>query len=260
MKKILKALSVVFAIMLVCLSLAGCNGTGDTFGSFSYNGNYLTAFAKSSITATEAKTMITNNTTFSARGNGGASAFSMNPAQPEKYPAIELSKVDELITRFAKLDVTTLYYGEDQIQHQRIDILQGTDFKNMLIANEHVPFSQLLVKGIIMMPEIIDYMEKCNQIFKVSEEAKIAPFTDIFTYHVDKDGHLVIRTRDFAEIPSSIGGGVGCSYLQETEILYDGENKMQKWQTSLGVFSSTPNGTLRQGYILEISLDWVLKV
>ena len=71
---------------------------------------------------------------------------------------------------------------------------------------------------------------------------------------------MIIQSRDFAEIASSVGGGVGCSYRQDTEIVYDAEGKMVLWQTSLGISSSAPQGTMRQGYILEMSVEWIEKV
>lgn len=58
---------------------------------------------------------------------------------------------------------------------------------------------------------------------------------------------------------TSVGGRIGCSYRHNSEILYDYENKISKWQTSFGVYSSTPRGTMKQGYILEIEYNWIVK-
>ena len=130
----------------------------------------------------------------------------------------------------------------------------------MLTTNQHVPFSQLIAKYILAFPTLIDSMETRNEEYRNSEESLVAPFTNIFSYHTNAKGELVIHTRDFAEIPSSVGGGIGCSYRQDTEILYDADNKMQKWQTSLGLYSATPHGTMKQGYILEVEFNWIQKV
>jgi hypothetical protein len=134
----------------------------------------------------------------------------------------------------------------------------GTDFKNMILDNQFIPFSQLVAKGIVIFDDLVDYMEVRNALF-VEEQNHVAPFRNIFTYHTDVLGNMVIRTNDFREIPSSVGGGVGCAYLQNVEILYDEECKISKWQTSLGVYTATPEGTLQQGYIVEVEFKWNIK-
>ena len=85
------------------------------------------------------------------------------------------------------------------------------------------------------------------------------PLRRFFSYHTGEDGNLIIQSRDFAEIASSVGGGVGCSYRQDTEIVYDIEGKMVLWQTSLSTSTSTPQGTMRQGCILEMHVEWIEK-
>jgi len=37
---------------------------------------------------------------------------------------------------------------------------------------------------------------------------------------------LIIQIRDYAEIVSSVGGGIGCFYRQDIEIINDNEGKM----------------------------------
>ena len=156
--------------------------------------------------------------------------------------------------------ITTKYYVEssDAMQNKE-DTLIGTDFKNMLENNQFVPFNQLVAKNVIIFDELIEYMEEQNKLFASSSAALIAPFRSIFSYHTDKAGNLVVQTRDFAEIPSSVGGGIGCSYRQDTEIVYDSEGKMTLWQTSLGLYSSSPQGTMQDGYILEMQVNWTEK-
>ena len=103
-------------------------------------------------------------------------------------------------------------------------------------------------------------MEEENIRFQNSDVGLIAPFKTIFSYHTGEEGNLIIQSRDFAEIASSVGGGVGCSYRQDTEIVYDMEGKMVLWQTSLGISTSAPQGTMRQGYILEMHVEWIEKI
>jgi hypothetical protein len=42
-------------------------------------------------------------------------------------------------------------------------------------------------------------------------------------------------------------------------MVYDEEGKLVKWQSSLGVYTATPSGTMKQGYILEMDFNWVVK-
>ena len=237
------------------------------FGYFSYNGKSLTAYAHKEITAQQAKNIVQNKqkaVVQSVKEKGETRndlvLLSINPADVSKTPAPSKVLVDETLDKYASLNVTTKYYVSGDVNQQsKTDFLQGTDLKSILEANQFIPFSQLVAKGVLIFDELIDYMEEQNEIFKNSEISKIAPFKTIFSYHTDYSGNIVIQTRDFAEIPSSVGGGIGCSYRQDTELVYDKECKLTKWQTSLGVYSATPTGTLMQGYILEVELDWVEK-
>ena len=228
------------------------------FGEFGYNGRYLTAFTNKDINATEAKGIITTN---------------MNENYVEEktdevtfasiaYTAVEGEEetVNFLIGKYAECIITTKYYVEGQENQSVKEFnLRGTDFKNMIEENSFAPFSQVVARYLVCYPGVIDEMENLNEKFKQSEESKVAPFNNVFSYHTDLSGNLVLHIRDFSEIPSSVGGGVGCSYRQDSEILFDTENKISKWQTSLGLYTATPEGTMKQGYILEMDFQWVVK-
>ena len=169
--------------------------------------------------------------------------------------------VRSILTNYAGCYITTKYYLENSDNLQsKTDKIVGTDFKSFLIDNQFTPFNQLVAKNIVAYDELIDYMEEENTRFQNSDLGLIAPFKTIFSYHTGEDGNLIIQSRDFAEIASSVGGGVGCSYRQDTEIVYDAEGKMILWQTSLGISTSAPQGTMRQGYILEMHVEWIEKV
>lgn len=255
MKKKLITLGLVLVMILQVLVLASC-GKAERFGMFGYNGHYLTAFATKELSAVEAKGIINDNYTMNADNIVLLSDISaMDREQPKPSEAF----VDSLMAKYASVEVTTKYYvtGNDK-QLTKVDLLMGTDLKNMILDNQFVPFSQLVTKGIVIFDDLIDYMEVRNALF-VEEQNHVAPFRNIFTYHTDVLGNMVIRTNDFREIPSSVGGGVGCAYLQNVEILYDEECKISKWQTSLGVYTATPEGTLQQGYIVEVEFKWNIK-
>lgn len=253
-------MTVMLSVLLCCIFLlVGCGDKSSNvpvkFGEFGYKGRYLTPFASQTIQASKAKQILSDNMSSSLL-SVSAAAIS---GEIDPTPAQEL--VDFILSRYSGCQITTKFYveGSDK-QETKSDYLIGTDLKNMLEENKFTPFSQLVAKYVICFPSLIDTMENLNAEFKSSSTALIAPFTNIFTYHTNAKGELVIQTRDFAEIPSSVGGGIASSYRQDTEILYDSQNKIQKWQTSLGLYSATPKGTMKQGYILEVEFNWELKI
>ena len=266
MKK-LKIISLLL-ILATTFSLCACSDEETTvgkqsaqFGTFGYNGAVLTEYAVNTITAEKAKEILplSNNdkteevvATLSLRNSIGYSIE--NSALPNKV-------IRSILANYAGCYITTKYYLEtsDDIQ-TKTDKLVGTDFKSFLIENQFTPFNQLIAKNVVAYDELIDYMEEENTRFQNSDVGLVAPFKAIFSYHTGEDGNLIIQSRDFAEIASSVGGGVGCSYRQDTEIVYDQEGKMILWQTSLGISTSAPQGTMRQGYILEMQVEWVEKV
>ena len=187
-----------------------------------------------------------------------------NPEAQKRIPRIKekiQQRIDEGWTVMFTQDTHQIDYLETSEDIQtKTDKLVGTDFKNFLIDNQFTPFNQLVAKNVVAYDELIDYMEEENTRFQNSDVGLIAPFKTIFSYHTGEDENLIIQSRDFAEIASSVGGGVGCSYRQDTEIVYDMEGKMVLWQTSLGISTSAPQGTMRQGYILEVQVEWIEKV
>ena len=263
MKRIITLLLAV-VLILSCLMATGCKAKHKQFGRFSYNGNWLTSFAIQDISYETAKTIVHRGEQSTLYNGGtpsllstGITKLNVNDTDPFDLPLPEEDYVNAILTKYASITVVTKYYvtGEKK-QLEKTDFLQGTDLKNLLRENEFTPFSQLVTKGIIIFDKLIIFMDEKNTEFKNSKENTTAPFNNIFTYHTDEQGNIVIQTHDFAEIPSSVGGGVACSYLQDTEQLYDSENKLVKWQTSLGVYTATPEGTLEQGYILEVEFQW----
>ncbi len=264
MKRGTKVLAVVFAFA-ACFA-TGCkkDNKGERFGEFSYNGKYLTRYARNEISASEAKSLIRNKTKLVSHSvteyDYTYSLLGVNTIDPKDTPAPPKSLVDSVLTEYGGLDVVTKYYIEQEEELQKKnDLLQGTDLKYVIEENKFAPFSQLVAKGIVIFEELIDYMEEQNELFRASEMAKIAPFQNIFAYYTDRAGNIIIHTHNFAEIPSSVGGGIGCNFRQDVEIVYDSENKICKWQTSLGIYTATPKGTMKQGYISEIEFDWLVK-
>lgn len=258
--KILVVACVVCMVVCACL-LTACKKNTKYFGEFGYKGNRLKEYATRAITASEAKEIIPDTISASAQAQSKVvftSSTMGDLVQIESKPSAEM--VDAVIKKYASCTITTKYYveGKEKLQTKE-DTLRGTDLKNMLADNQFQPFNQLTAKCVLVYDDLIDYMEGCNEQFKASPEASIAPFIDIFTYHADSDGNLIVQTHDFAEIPASVGGGIGCSYRQDTEIVYDAEGKMTLWQTSLGVYTATPEGTMKDGYILEMNVEWTEK-
>ena len=262
MKKF-RVLVMIVALMLL-FSLSGCsfgaNGRNKQFGAFSYNGVSLVEYAVKQITAQQAKEIVplANSMPIASASVGTYSIRNQTTPEDNTLPN---EVIKAILTNYSGCCITTKYYleNDDQLQ-SKTDKIVGTDFKNLLEQNQFAPFNQLVAKNIVVYDELIDYMEEENQLFQDSTSGLIAPFRTIFSYHTGEDGNLIIQTRDFAEIASSVGGGVGCSYRQDTEIVYDMEGKMILWQTSLGISTSAPQGTMRQGYILEMSVEWLDKI
>ncbi|MBQ7913150.1 MAG: hypothetical protein IJ308_05365 [Clostridia bacterium] len=258
-----KILALALSVFASCAFLfSACDdgsqtNTAKRFGQFGYNGKYLTAFTTKDITASEAKGILSTNMNENFVQEDSSVSFAS-----VIYTAVEGEEetVTYMVEKYAGCTITTKYYVEgNEEQSEKIDEIRGTDFKNMLQENFFAPFSQVVARYLICYPGVIDEMEALNEEFKNSKEGEIAPFRNVFSYHTDVEGNFVLQIRDFSEIPSSIGGGVGCSYRQDSEILFDTENKITKWQTSLGLYTATPQGTMKQGYILEIDFDWIVK-
>ena len=275
----MKKLLLIILSVIICFASVGlvaCDkntsnvgSESSQFGEFSYKGKMLKEYAVNTITAEQAKEMLAKSdgiSAFKVAGQKtlsvttfGVSTMSLNTERENCYPSDEV--VNSILQNFAGCNVTTQYYIEDSDNVQlKTDKLTGIDFKSVLQQNHFTPFNQLVAKNIIVYDGLIDYMEEQNKEFAMSDMGLVAPFKTIFSYHTDADGNLIIQIRDYAEIASSVGGGIGCSYRQDTEIVYDESGKMVVWQTSLGISSSTPQGTMREGYILEMSVEWIEKV
>lgn len=276
----MKKLLLIILSVIICFASVGlvaCDNRADDttsnassqFGEFSYKGKTLKEYAVNTITAEQAKEILSSvdsiNTFKVAEQKAlsvttfGVSTMSLNTERENCYPSDKV--VNSILQNFAGCNVTTQYYIEDSDNVQlKTDKLTGIDFKSVLQQNHFTPFNQLVAKNIIVYDGLIDYMEEQNKKFASSDMGLVAPFKTIFSYHTDVDGNLIIQIRDYAEIASSVGGGIGCSYRQDTEIVYDESGKMVVWQTSLGISSSTPQGTMREGYILEMSVEWIEKV
>ena len=264
-----RILSIITLVILLSTTLVftGCRGketssdydsdqkAENQFGEFDSNGKILITYATVEISASEAKEIILKN------------ANNMQLDFGEALPGVREDDLplpsDEVVKKYMKLysDCTakTTYYLNDGKEVLKSDFLQGTDFKDIVENNMFTPFNQLVAKMIIVFPELIDYMEEQNKEFRESDSGDTVPFSNIFTYHKDQHGNLVIQCRDFAEIPSSEAGGVGCSYRQDTEIVFDSNNKISDWQTSLGVYTASPQKTIKQGYILKVNFAWTEK-
>ena len=260
MKK--KILKIVITILMSCFMLAfgllagcKCNESDPIiFGKFGYNGNYLTQRAVGEeISASEAKNTLSSNFVTTANAFGVAGSDDAVVPVPSNI-------IDSVCRKYAALNIKTKYYTEGvEDKQSKNDRVAGTDLFSTLERNRFSPFAMLEACNIVIFPEMIDFMEQENANFRASAAAVKAPFKNIFSYYLDENGNMVIHCKDFADIPASVGGGIGCYFLQETEIVYDAENKISFWQTSLGIYTQSPKGTMQQGYILEIEFDWEVK-
>ena len=258
--KYLKIACTAACAAMCTITYAACANGEDSitqFGEFGYNGIYLTAYAKHQLTFDEAKQLVNKNSSVASFNTRPASARLLSITQLP-LPSEEL--IEYYVNKYSACQITTNYYIEGSGDKQiKTDIIQGTDLRNAIKGNKFEPYAQLVTKYIICFPELIDSMETANEAFKKSEQAGVVPFSNIYSYHESSNKNLVIQLSDYSEISSSESGGISASFRQDTEIMYDGDNKINKWQTSLGLIYSTPQGNSKQGYILEVEFKWQTK-
>ncbi len=249
----MKSKYLLLAPLLVAASLTSCDGEPGpvNFGLFGHNGVYLTQYAVAKVSLSEAKSMI------------DIDAPNANPKYRSTH-SMDLSEENEtirsILTRFGSLTATVKYYvsGEEE-QQVRTDLYQGTELLYLLKNNSYSPFAQMAVKYIYLDDGLLDELEEVNRAYKEDLDNLISPFDSPYTYHKDERGELVIQTHHFAELPSVINGGIGSTFLQDCELKYDAEGKIEVWQSSLGLYTTTPTGTSLEGYIFEAAFAWALK-
>lgn len=244
----------IIAPVVALMAITGCSinkkdEMPDEFGNFSYNGIFLKEYASKTITSDEAKTLIVKDTNEITRNR--SLGYDEQVSQ---------ETVKDILMKCSSLVITTKYYiNNSDKQQERIDLYQGTDFMNLLIDNHYVPFGEMNVKFLFVNNGLIDYMEAENNNFKADEANLIAPFNEPYTYHSNNDNHLIVQTHSFAELPASTNGGIGSTFREDCELVFDKEGKINLWQASLGLYTATPTGTVKEGYIFEASFEWLNK-
>lgn len=248
MNKKLRRFIVLSSLGLMVLSSCGEKANNKKyFGDFSYNGKFLNEYASKDISAYEAKELINyTNTQVKLRSHS--------------LLDLENEAVISILSNYSSLTATTKYYVDGSFEEQvREDVYQGTDFLSLIENNNYEPFGQMNVKYLFVDDGIIDYMEEKNDEFKNDKSNVICPFSTPYTYHSNEKDNLIIQTHSFAELPASINGGIGSAYREDCEIIFDKEGKISFWQSSLGIYTSTPTGTIRQGYIFTVDFSWNVK-
>ena len=233
----------LLTLSMLLISCGNAPAANERFGEFGYQGKYLTSFGKEKITSQEARLLLPSL-----------------PRQIKPRFAVKPhgETVDGVLSRFASVHAEVFYYLEGQEEQQVwTGLVQGTDFRYILQQNVYCVFGQMTIDYLLMDAPILDEMDQANAEF--SSLSSPVPFKEPYTYHRSATGNLVVQTHRFSELSSSEGGGIGSTFRQDCETLYDAEGKMSKWQSSLGLFISTPTGTTRQGYIFEASFSWDLK-
>lgn len=279
MKKIAKICMAVASFATAACMAISCAAdklepVGNMFGQFAYGVHALTQMAKDTITAAQARKLVGNNqlklvasakSGIATSADGEEAPIAPAPTEDEQNPTPTendgikpcAEMVQALQSKYGGVNVTTKYYveGSDE-QKVKFDEVRGNDYVDLVTGNRFTPFNQLTARHLYVYEELIDFMNGENDNF----DSNAAPFKAPFTYHLDAKENFIIQTHYFTGISSSVSGGISCYYQQDTEILYDAQNKISRWQSSLGVILSTPDGTVHQGYILEMQFDWVEKI
>ena len=248
MKFTLKSLPII----LSALTLIGCGEDNhvrakqsSNFGDFGYNGMFLKEYATRQIDVDKAKDLV---------------EIDYGPTTRAGSKSDIDEDIEITLTKYASVIATVKYYISDRDEQQvRKEIYQGTDFKFLLETNHYEPFGQMSVKYLFVDDPLLDEMEVMNEEFKESKEHLISPFNEPYTYHTNEDNILILQTHSFAELPASTCGGIGSTFRQDCELLFDEEGKITYWQSSLGLYTSTPTGTIKEGYIFEVSFEWIAK-
>ena len=245
-----------FLILAGCAcAMASCSFSGDDnnyspsrsnqFGDFDYKGHVLYEYAVKEITAQRAKSLI--------------SIVPKTSTTRSIHDDAEHMK-NTILYNYACLTTVVKYFEEgNESQQVRSDMYQGTEFANLLDRNYYEPFGQMNVRYLYVDNLFIDNMEEENARFIEQGQNLVSPFKARYTYHEDSYQNLVIQIHDFAELPASVGGGIGSSFRQDSELVFDSEGKITVWQSSLGLYTTTPTGTVRQGYIFEAEFAWTAK-
>ena len=260
MKKVWKktALAMMLSLMLSAVAFfTGCSeNVPDIFGMFSQGGHYLTEFSVRVIASSDAIDKITAGE-LSVKNT--ASALSVVTGEPAP---LDEEMVNAIVNKYSELRVIVKYYSEG-IEEQQVTaptILTGTSLTEHIRSNSLETSMGLKVSNLIIYKECIEFMEEANTRFQEDENSKSMPFNKPFSYGEDENGLLVVQMREFTEIPATTAfGGIDCNYREDTEMLYDSENKISKWQTSLGIQIASNNGTMTQGYIYEVEFEWIKK-
>lgn len=250
-----KKITLTIALLLIIGSLCSCSlfeKVADKFGDFDYNGKYLTEYAQKIITSEDAKDLVEIH---------DLSDASVDYVAQSGFGGVEpCDTVLAILTKYSSVIATTTYYISNNTQEQtRVDMYQGTEFLDILTKNSYEPFGQMIVKYIFVDDNIIDHMNRENENFKSDTNNLIAPFSSPYTFHLDENGRLIAQSHSFTELPASVNGGIGSTFRQDSEYIFDEEGKITNWQSSLGLYTSTPTGTIRQGYIFSVSFEWVEK-
>jgi len=253
MKK--KILREFILIGIFSLMLSGCNFSKseakNQFGDFSYNGNFLKEYAVKQINVDEAKDLI---------------YLEDNQIKLTNYNEMVIDKenlsstIKTILTKYASVEIVVKYYVSGTEEQQvRKDLYQGTDFLYMLTQNDYTPFGQMSTKHIYVNDGLLDSMEEENKNYKNDYRNMTSPFNEPYTYHTSETNELIIQSHYFAELPASTQGGIGSTFRQDCESIMDSEGKIRYWQSSLGIYTSTPTGTVKQGYIFEAEFSWIEK-
>ena len=247
MKNIIKLVGTLLSV----LSITSCNQLVNVdlsgFGDFSYKGIFLKEYATEQIDVEAAKELVDIS-----MPNKKARRSEVSDGLSESMKTV--------LTKYASLTTTVKYYISDREEQQvREDFYQGTDFKFLLETNHYEPFGQMSVRYLFVDDDLLDDMERQNEEFLAEYHHIVSPFNEPYTYHKSEDETLIVQTHSFAELPASVGGGIGSTFRQDCELIFDEEGKISFWQSSLGLYTSTPTGTVKEGYIFEVGFTWTAK-
>lgn len=269
MKKLFKVLSLVALALVLTFTFTACSGcsgaTGGRFGYFSHDGYYLTSFKVKDIELVDARDILSKSpiAVSSSGSSNGAAAMSLDPGNQSSAPTIDEALVNKYLTKYSGIKYTMTYWTTSDsgsaVKESKTFEENSYDFQNILLANSLQMSSGIYVHNLICYQDLVEYFSSASEEFKAQDDYYLSPFLEKYTYHESAKSCLVMQQHTFVNISASESGGITCSYLQENETLYDDENKVTNFQSSLGMKIQNPAGTQYEGTVIEVEFEWLLK-
>jgi hypothetical protein len=159
MKNILKSVLCIALLAVMMLSFASCGK--EHFGEFSYNGKWLTQYAKKALSAGEIKSLIQSISGYTSDSDEApivtlsvvGDAFISTQLE---YPELPVEMRNAALKKYGCLEVSTRYYTEEDDSAVVVPgEFRGTDLAAIIGENKLSPFALVTAKNLILFDEVV---------------------------------------------------------------------------------------------------------